>query len=598
MLIIIESPNKIKKLRSILPQAKVVATVGHFMDLPSDKMAVDLTTYEPTFTTSPGKKDVLSKLRDAAKGEDVIIATDPDREGYAIGTMAYDQVRTFARSCRRAEIREITDKGVKAALAASIPFEQTNRGLYDAFLGRRVGDRLVGYILSPIASGELRGKYSVGRVQTPAVKLVVDREREIRAFKPEPFWVLSVLLDKDGTRFRAFSVAGNLKDKGGADAILAAIGSACFALAEKVETRETRQNPKAPFTTVDLQATANSQMKIAPERSMKLAQDLFEAGLISYHRTDSVRIADEFITAIRSHVSSRLGTAYLPAKPNSHKSKNSQAEAHEAIRPTQMRSLQDIPAIIGREGLSGEHEKLYTLIYRRAVASQMAAAVYDATTMDFDVAGQKFRAKGRVLKFDGFLAIYQETQAPAEEEENQRLPPVSKGDRVPKVGEELSEKTTKPPGRYTEGSLVKALERFGIGRPSTYASIMQVIKARGYVRVEKGKLAAEPAGEIIIDFLTEKHLWITELDLTRKMEEYLDRIEGKEPGASWQKFCKGVHARMGYARPAERRSDGAPSEKALAFARDIARKKGVELPEEAKTSAVACRVWLDLQLNA
>ena len=219
-----------------------------------------------------------------------------------------------------------------------------------------------------------------------------------------------------------------------------------------------------------------------------------------------------------------------------------------------MHSLQDIPSIIAKEGLTDEHEKVYALIYRRAVASQMAAAVYDATTMDFDVAGQKFRSKGRVLKFDGFLSIYQEYQEPAEEEDNQRLPAVTVGEMVPKVGDDLAEKMTKPPGRYTEGSLVKALERLGIGRPSTYASIIQVIKSRGYVKVEKGKLVPEPAGETIIDFLTKKHPWITELDLTRKMEEYLDKVEGNEPGASWQKFCKGVHSKMGFAQPAERRS--------------------------------------------
>ena len=289
-----------------MPGAKVVATVGHFKDLPSDKMAVDLTTYEPTFLTSSGKTDVVKKLRDAARGEEVYIATDPDREGFAIGTMAYDEIKKFAKTCRRAEIHEITEKGVKGALAASIPFEKTNRGLYDAFLGRRVGDRLVGYIMSPIASVELRGKYSVGRVQTPAVKLVVDREKEIRLFKPEPFWVVSILLDKAGTQFKAFSIEGNLKDKCTAQAILSAVRSASAALAEKVETKEVRQNGKPPFTTVDIQSTANSQLKIAPERTMQICQHLFEAGLISYHRTDSVRIADEFITEIRDYIGKTL----------------------------------------------------------------------------------------------------------------------------------------------------------------------------------------------------------------------------------------------------------------------------------------------------
>lgn len=597
MVIVIESPNKVKKIAAATG-AKVVATVGHFKDLPQDNLGVDLTSYSPTFLVSQGKSDVIKRLKDACKGQEVVIATDPDREGYAIGTMVYQEIQKIAKSCARAEFHEITEKGIKAALAASVPFEKTNRGLYDAFLGRRVGDRLVGYILSPMACKELRGKYSVGRVQTPAVRLVVDREREIRAFKPEPYWVAAVILEKNGVRFKAFHVAGNMKDKKSAEAIMAAVKGHTFALAEKVTTKVVKQNPKAPFTTVDLQATASSQLKISPEASMKIAQDLFEAGLITYHRTDSVKISDEFVAEIRGHVTKTLGPSYLPATPNVHKSKNSQAEAHEAIRPSHMHSSTDIPKLIAKEGLSAEHEKVYTLIYRRTVASQMASAVYDSTVMVFDVAAQKFKSSGRVLKFEGFLRVYQEAAAEGDDDENQQLPAISIDEKVPKVGEDLAEKMTKAPGRYTEGSLVKALEKAGIGRPSTYASIMGTIKARGYVKVEKGKLYPEPSGEVIVDYLTDKFAWVVDYDLTKTMEDYLDKVEAQADGASWQKFCKGVHAKTGYFVPTPRtEGGGAPSEKQLKYARDIAQKKGVELPKKVEVNAQACREWIDKNLE-
>jgi len=597
LVIVIESPNKVKKIAAATG-AKVVATVGHFKDLPNDSLGVDLSTYAPTFLVSSGKGEVTKRLKDACKGQDVVIATDPDREGYAIGTMVFEEIGKVAKAITRAEIHEITEKGIKTALAAAVPFDKTNRGLYDAFLGRRVGDRLVGYILSPIACRDLRGKFSVGRVQTPAVRLVVEREREIRAFIPEPYWVAAVILEKAGVRFKAFHLAGNMKDKMAAEAIMAAVKGEPFALAEKVTMKTVKQNPKAPFTTVDLQATASSQLKIAPEKAMKIAQDLFEAGLITYHRTDSVRIADEFIAEIRDHVTKTLGPTYLPAKPNVHKSKNSQADAHEAIRPTHMHSSTDISRLMAKEGLSPEHEKVYTLIFRRAVASQMAPAVFDSTTMVFDVTGQKFKSTGRVLKFDGFLRVYQETTAEGDEDDNQQLPHVAEKEQVPKIGEELAEKMTKAPGRYTEGSLVKALEKAGIGRPSTYASIMQTIKTRGYVKVEKGKLYPEPAGEQIVDYLAGKFAWVIDYDLTKTMEEYLDKVEAQDTGASWQKFCKAVHAKTGYFIPPEKtETNGSPSEKALKYARDIARKNGVELPKEVEESAQACREWIDKNLG-
>lgn len=596
MLIIIESPNKIKKIREIT-KANVLATVGHFKDLPSKEIAVNLETYEPVFQVTEGKADIIKKIRAAAKGEDVFIASDPDREGYAIGTHVFEEIRTVAKSIKRAEIHEITEKGVRAAIASAVPFEQTNKGLYNAFLGRRVGDRLVGYLLSPLACTALDGKYSVGRVQSPAVRLVVEREREIRCFKSIPFWTLAILLEKEEKSFRAFHIMGKFTDHALAITTCAAVQSATTAVVISIDTVEKRQNPKPPFSTVDLQVAANSQLKIAPERAMQIAQQLFEAGLISYHRTDSLRLADEFVQEVRLHVGEFLGGEYVPAIPTVHKSKNIQ-DAHEAIRPTHMHDISKIPAIILGEGLSIEHQRVYELIYRRAVASQMSPAVYDATTAIFDCAGQEFKATGKVQKFNGFLAIYSETtEGDKEGEADQNLPVLVKGENVTKTGEDLAEKKTKAPARYTEGSLVKELERLGIGRPSTYASIMSVIKKRGYVSVQKSKLQAEQSGELLIDHLIETAPWVVEYDMTRKMESYLDKVESGD-GARWQVFAKAIHSKMGFLKPAYRTGpDATPSPAALKYAQDVATKKGVTLPVHAESSAVAVKAFLDKYAN-
>jgi len=505
-----------------------------------------------------------------------------------------------AKACLRMEIFEVTEKGLRDSLAKAVPFEQTNAGLYHAFLGRRIGDRLVGYLLSPMASRALHGKFSVGRVQSPAVRLVVDREREIRAFQSAPYWILSIRLDKDGTQFLARHVRGKFENLADAQAMVAAIVSQSHALAEKVERKEARQSPRPPFTTVDLQAAAAARLKFSPEQTMKLAQALFDQGLITYHRTDSVRMADEFIAEIRAFLSGALGPSYLPPKPNQHKSKNSQAEAHEGIRPTHMHSLTETAALISKERLTPDHAKLYDMIFRRAVASQMAQAVYDATMMLFDVAGEKFKATGRVLKFDGFLRVYseaeEEKERKGEEDPLQLLPPVQPGELVPKLGEILDEKKTRPPGRFSFGSLVKELERLEIGRPSTYAAITKNITDRGYVREEKGKVVPLPPGETLVDYLREKHPWVIDYELTRRMEGFLDLVvENKE---TWQRFCKGVHHKMGFARPTERAEGGGPSEAQLRYASALAVKLGSSIPEATLKSGRELSAWIAAAVGA
>jgi DNA topoisomerase-1 len=363
---------------------------------------------------------------------------------------------------------------------------------------------------------------------------------------------------------------------------------------EKVEQKETRQMPKPPFTTVDLQAAAAARLKFTPEQTMKLAQALFDHGLTTYHRTDAVRMEEAFVGKIREFAGVTFGAAYVPPKPNVFKSKNSQAEAHEGIRPTHMHSAAETAGVIGKEQLTAEHARLYELIYRRAVASQMAPALYDATALVVDVAGEKFKANGRVLKFDGFLKVYaevdEEKDRKGEEEKVQTLPAVAVGERVPKEREILEEKKTKPPGRFTLGSLVKELERLGIGRPSTYASITKNITDRGYVKEEKGKVVPLPPGEALVDYLKAQHAWVIDYELTRKMEEILDQVvEHKE---TWQRFCKAVHNKMGYAVPPTRGGNGGPSEAQLKYAAYLAGRDKVVIPEDILKSGKALSAWI------
>jgi DNA topoisomerase-1 len=594
MLIIVESPTKAKKIQSIL-KVKAMSTVGHFKDLPADQIGVDLTTYEPTFIYHEKKAHLPKELRSAARGETVMLAGDPDREGYAISCHIYEEVKEVAKECLRMEIFEVTEKGLKEALSKAVPFERTNNGLYNAFLGRRIGDRLVGYILSPIASKTLRSSYSVGRVQSPAVRLVVDREREIRAFVSAPYWMLDIQLDKEGTLFLARHVQGKFASQADAQLIIDVITAKTHALAEKVEKKEVKQNPKPPFTTVDLQAAAAARLKYTPEQTMKLAQTLFDHGLITYHRTDSVRMDETFIAEIREFLTKTLGSNYLPPQPHKHISKNSQAEAHEGIRPTHIHSLADINAIISKEGLTPDHARLYEMIFKRAIASQMAAARYDSTVMIFSVAGQRFKAAGRILTFDGFLKVYaeldEEKDKKGEDEPLQLLPPVAVGELVPKVKELLDEKKTKPPGRFTLGSLVKELERLEIGRPSTYAAITKNIVDRGYIKEEKKRVVPLPSGETLIDFLRDKHAWVIDYELTRKMENFLDLVvENKE---TWQRFCKGVHNKMGFSVPPVRAAGGGPSEGQLTFAADLAKRGSLVIPEETLKSGRELSQWIE-----
>lgn len=568
-IVIVESPKKAREIQKYLGKDfSVKATVGHFKDLPEKEMGVDLKNFKPKFVIkSANHKKMLSQIKKLAENAEVYIATDPDREGYAIGYFMYDELKKKAREIKRAEFHEITPKHIKEVIKKAPKFEETNFGLFDAFLGRRVGDRIVGYILSPIASKEIGGRFSVGRVQSPAVRLVVEREREIQSFKPVPYYVLSATLEKENIRFLSFYEKQRIEDKELAQKIYEDIKDETTATVIDLQKKQVKQSPKPPFTTSVLQQTANAQLRFSPEKTMMLAQDLFENGLITYHRTDSVRISEEAVKKIRDFIKKEFGNEYLPPRAKRYKSKNTQADAHEAIRITNFVSIEDQKKLVQEKGLTEDHFKLLKLIYRRTIASQMKEAVYERTTALFDIKGYRFKTTGSVLVFDGYKKVYNIE----DKEEAQKIPPLKKGETVKKVDQKLEEKWTKPPPRYTEGSLVKKLEELGIGRPSTYATIMKTIKDRGYVIKEGNALKPTEAAYELIDYLDKKYHWVVDYDFTKKMEEFLDYVEQKKK--DWKEFVKQLYEKT------QSSAKSVISKKMLDYALDLAKKHGKDISD-------------------
>ncbi len=623
-IIIVESPKKAREIQKFVGKDfSVKATVGHFKDLPEKEMGVDLKTFKPKFVIkSKNHRKMLSEIKKLAENAEVYIATDPDREGYAIGYFMYEELKNKAKNVKRAEFHEITKKHVNEILKKAPDFEKTNFGLFDAFLGRRVGDRIVGYTLSPIASKEIGGRFSVGRVQSPAVRLIVEREREIQQFKPEPYYVLTVKLKKNSTEFTAFYEKQRLEDKELAEKIFNDIKNINTAEVKDILRKEVKQSPKPPFTTSSLQQTANSQLRFAPEKTMMIAQDLFENGLITYHRTDSVRISKDAITQIRSFIKKTFGDSYVPARAKVYKSKNTQADAHEAVRITNFVDLEGQKKLIEEKGLSEDHFKLLKLIYQRTIASQMKEAIYDRTTALFSIGNYKFKTTGSVLKFDGYKKVYDFE----DKEEAQRLPELSIGEILEKTDQNLEEKWTKPPGRYTEGSLVRKLEELGIGRPSTYAAIIKTIKDRGYVIKEGGSLRPTEAAYYLIDYLNGKYNWVIDYDFTRKMEEFLDAVEERKKdwkefvGELYQKSANGstqvISKKMkDYALDLAKKhgkdisdilndpeklkefidthKETKPSEKQVAYAKSLSEKTGIELPDDVLEDKEKIKRWIN-----
>jgi DNA topoisomerase I len=544
-LIIVESPTKARTIKKFLPPRYVVkASVGHVRDLPKSTLGVDVENgFTPKYLTIKGKGDVIKELKSAVKSaSDVFLATDPDREGEAIAWHLAELLKL--PDPKRIELHEITKD---AALAALKEPHRIDMDRVNAQQARRILDRLVGYKISPLLWAKVRGGLSAGRVQSVAVRLIVDREREIDAFKPREYWTVTAQLAADAGAqivFPADLVAHRgekleITNKEQADGILAALDGAQYAVAG-IKRREVRRNAPAPFTTSTLQQEASRKLRLRVRRTMQIAQALYEGvdlggadgtqGLITYMRTDSTRIADSAREAAREFIVGTYGEPFHGGAQ--HKVREGAQDAHEAIRPTSVsRTPESVAHILKRDEL-----RLYTLIWERFVASQMAPAVLDQTTVDISAADYTFRATGSIVKFAGFTRVYEEGRDDASGDGAAKTPANGKANakvRLPELHEkqaldlralEPKQHFTEPPPRYTEATLVKALEENGIGRPSTYSTIVDTIQARGYVTQEDRRFRPTDIGIAVNDLLAEHFKDIVDLKFTAGMEGELDQV--------------------------------------------------------------------------
>ncbi len=554
-LVIVESPAKAKTINKFLGREYVVkASMGHVRDLPAKTLAVDVDhDFKPKYEVVQGRRKVLDELKKAAKASGAIyLAADPDREGEAICWHLAHELKSARKPVRRVLFNEITKRAVQEAFAHPGDIDQRK---VDAQQARRILDRLVGYQISPLLWEKVRRGISAGRVQSVALRLVVDREKEIRAFIPTEYWSLTAQFARDdgvGSEFpaRLFRVGGEKASIGSqleADGILAELRApgTRFQVTSLVQ-KEKRRNPVPPFTTSKLQQEAARKLHFPVRKTMQVAQQLYEGievdeggavGLITYMRTDSTRISPEAQTEVRRFISDRYGLEYVPERPPVYKSGKGAQEAHEAIRPT---SVLREPAQVARH-LNRDQLALYTLIWNRLVASQMLPARFDATTVEIGAGRYTFRASGQQMKFAGFMQVYVEgrdeptrengREAEAEEDEERALPALAEGLGLACRSLTSAQHFTQPPARYSEATLVKELEERGIGRPSTYAAILSVIQNRDYVVKAEGKFRPTELGEIVVDLLVESFPRILDPSFTAQMENQLDEIE--EGSADW-----------------------------------------------------------------
>lgn len=570
-LVVVESPAKAKTINKFLGRSYVVkASMGHIKDLPKSKLGVDVDhDFEPHYVTIRARSKVLKELKaEAKKAKHVFLATDPDREGEAIGWHLAAELKTKKNDVQRVRFHEITKTAIKAAIADPRPIDDN---LVNAQQARRVLDRLVGYSLSPLLWKSVRRGLSAGRVQSVAVRLVCEREDEIEAFKPEEYWDLKVDLQAAAGRFTAqlATLAGEKAermDPARAQALAAQVPGLDYKVGE-LHRKEQRRFASAPFTTSTLQQDAARKLRFTAKRTMMVAQQLYEGidlgaegavGLITYMRTDSVRVADEARWEAKDLIAKKWGAAYVPEKPNFYKTKRAGQDAHEAIRPTS--ALREPSAIAGF--LTPEQLKLYGLIWRRFVASQMAPALFDATAAEILATGFKegaavFKANGAVLRFPGFLAAWNikgpkkkddEDEEEAEEgsgskadRDERELPDLKEGEPLKYLKGLPEQHYTQPPARFSDATLVKALEELGIGRPSTYAPTISTILDRQYVdRIEGGRLKPSELGRLINGVLVKHFHGVLNTAFTAQMEESLDKVE--EGGLGWRDAVRGFYA--------------------------------------------------------
>ena len=547
-LVIVESPTKAKTINKYLgKQYLVKACIGHIKDLPKKDLAVDVEhNFEPRYEVIEGKKKLVAELKSAAKKVDnVYLAADPDREGEAICFHLQEELqdkKNGGAHIYRVMFNEITKKAIEKAFEKP---GQVNNNLVDAQQARRVLDRLVGYKISPLLWDKVRRGLSAGRVQTVALRVIVEREREIRAFLKKEYWTIDADLsanvkkrpDFTARLFKQNDDTPAIGNQETADGVVAQLGGADY-IVKSVGTREKKRNPVAPFITSTLQQESSRKLRFSVKRTMMLAQRLYEGvelgkegavGLITYMRTDSTRVSDDALKDARDYVTERYGKEFLPPSANIYKTKKDAQDAHEAIRPT---SMAYTPELLEKH-LAEDEMKLYRLIWNRFIASQMMPAVFDQTTIDVSAKGQNgvdyiFRATGSVLKFEGFLKIYQEGKDQVDEDDEElkhSLPAVTEGEKLRFRAIKPEQHFTEPPPRYNEATLVKKLESDGVGRPSTYASILSTIQEREYVKKEGGRFTPTELGMVVTDLLLESFDDIFDVKYTARMEQELDEIE-------------------------------------------------------------------------
>ena len=541
-LVVVESPAKAKTIGRYLGSGYTVkATVGHIRDLPEKELGVDVADgFKPKFVTVKGKQKAITELKAAARdAERILIATDPDREGEAIASHVKEQVGKSNSNIRRVLFHEITKDAIKKAIEHPIAIDVKK---VEAQLTRRILDRLVGFKVSPLLWKVIKTVLSAGRVQTVALRLIVEREEAIRAFLPQEYWSIAAQCEKGGQAFEAelHKLDGHkphIDNEADAAAIVAAVRGLPFVVTE-VKRKERRKRPPAPFTTSTLQQEAAKRLGFSSKRTMQIAQGLYEGvevgdegavGLITYMRTDSTRVAASAVQQARAYIKTNFPKPYLPEAPNFYGGAGSpQAQdAHEAVRPT---DVEHSPDRVKRY-LKPDQLKLYQMIWQRFVGSQMAPIVYDTTTVDFDLGRYLFRATGSVIQFDGYHRLYHEAREQGEGrtlDDLPPLPPLKAGDRVTVHGIVPAQHFTEPPPRFSEASLVKELESEGIGRPSTYASITSTLLTRHYVELREKRFHPTELGETVNRLLVPRFPAIFNVEYTSEMESELDRIEDGE----------------------------------------------------------------------
>jgi len=536
-LVIVESPAKARTINKFLGKGYTVkASIGHVRDLPAGRIGIDIEKgFAPEYVVMKGKEKVLRDLKAAARRADAVyLCPDPDREGEAIAWHIAEELGPSKKDrVFRVTFHEITKTAVREAIASP---GKINMDLVEAQQARRILDRLVGYNLSPLLWRKVRRGLSAGRVQSVAVKLVVDREREIEAFRPEEYWTVTARFegpDPPAFEARLARFEGRkieLPDEASVKKALDEIGRTGSFRLSKVEKKQRKRNPYAPFTTSKLQQESARKLGFGAKKTMTIAQQLYEGielgdegavGLITYMRTDSVRVSGEAQKEAREYIAERFGKEYVPARPRIFKSKKGAQDAHEAIRPTSVRRTpESLKGFLGRDQF-----RLYNLIWNRFVSSQMAAAVMDQTIFSIDAGPYVFRATGTVVRFPGFTVLYTPGVDDAEEEKADTLPPLEEGADLRLLGIEPKQHFTQPPPRFTEATIVKELEEKGIGRPSTYASIISTIQQRKYVEKKEGRFHPTELGVVVNDLLVAHFGQLIDYGFTARMEEELDAVE-------------------------------------------------------------------------